>query len=124
VSFLCAKEHIYFREGFRMEQKDLMGFVEAQGMDDLVPAEKAGRIILVDIDKIEKHTDKFTKDDKEISVNRYLLTMKDKRKIRMPCSAMKQLNELMKQQQIVAFTVMKTGQELNTKYSIAPELMR
>jgi len=42
----------------------------------------------------------------------------------MPCSAMKQLNELMKQQQIVAFTVMKTGQELNTKYSIAPELMR
>ena len=108
-----------------MEQKDLVSFLDKESAGTSISADMIGRIVLADVEKIEPVTETFTKGDKQITSKRYMLTLKGQdRKVKCPASAMNQLNQLLKHQQIVAFTVLKTGSDLGTKYSIAPELAR
>jgi hypothetical protein len=108
-----------------MEAKELTKFIDenAPVREKLRRITELDKVIVKDIEKIETHSYQIQAGEETKTVNRFILTIKGER-VECPRSVMTQLNAVLKKysDKITAFSVVKSGQGINTTYAVVPEV--
>ena len=104
-----------------MENEQIKQYLdqELNSSDPVTHVCEIDKIRIADIEKIEKQPYHF----EDRTVVRFLLTVKGQpKKVLCPMSVMIQLKELQKQEEVIAFRVLKSGVGIRTSYTLVPEL--